>query len=539
MFLKSFFRYIIVLFLSLLLTACGGGGSSSGLSNNTGVFIDDVVEGIFYKTNSTSGFTNDKGEFPYEKNQSIEFFIGDIKIGKIDSLPSDGKVFIHDLLKLDREDLNNTNLLKIAQFLQSLDSDKNTSKIEIKKEDFDKFKNINKDILNVDTQDLLKKRKISIKSENEVKNHLIYSFTKHNNSKFDQKEKDFLSSLFKNSYYWSDKVEDKPNSKYLSANEMIRDLRYKEVDKWSYAQTFQSYNNVSNQKSSGFGCSFKKDTIYKMDINSPCEKAGLKRGDRLVKINDEKVTNQLYVNARKNLGVEVTFTVYRKGNSIDLKITPTDYSYKASSRRIINHEGKKIAYFIYNKFTSKSSEEIEEAFTYFKNNNVEELIVDLRYNGGGSVSVASILIDKIAGLKNENKLQFYSLEKPSNNRKSYYFMKDDNSLDLSRVFFLTTSNSASASELVINSLKPYLDVKIIGSKTHGKPVGMIGKYISSNYIYWLINLSFFNVNDEGEYFDGLNYDCFANDNIYEDIGDFSNESLLSEAMYFIKNDSCR
>ena len=109
-------------------------------------------------------------------------------------------------------------------------------------------------------------------------------------------------------------------------------------------------------------------------------------------------------------------------------------------------------------------------------------------------------------------------------------------LDLSRVIFLTSYYSASASETVINGLKPYMDVKLIGYTTHGKPVGMSGR-LFNNHIYWLINFSVYNVNNEGDFYNGIDVDCPVNDNINFSRTD-TNENLLKEALYYIGNDSC-
>ena len=92
-------------------------------------------------------------------------------------------------------------------------------------------------------------------------------------------------------------------------------------------------------------------------------------------------------------------------------------------------DGTKIGHFIFNEFTSASADEIDEAFTFFKANDIDELIIDLRFNGGGSLATASILMDKIAGYNNENALQM-KLQYNANNssyNNSYTFEKDTNS----------------------------------------------------------------------------------------------------------------
>lgn len=528
-----------VLLTSIFIVACGGGGGgSSSSSPSTGIFVDDVVEGIYYQSETSSGYTDAHGRFPFN-NETVEFFVGDIKIGEITSLPSDGYVFVQDILGLSRENITNEKLINIATFLQSLDSDTTTNEIEIKKEDFDKFRNINKNIANVDIDNVLVEKGFLKKSRDEVQLHLSSSFAKYNKISFDQSEKDFLYNEFQTNYFWADKVETKSYNQYSNPNDMIDAFKYSNIDKWSYAETFEEYLNDSEQHESGFGCYFMGTPVINfIEIDSPCEKAGLKRGDVLVQIDHLDVTNESYINARENIGVEVTFSVYRDGKLIDINIIPSQYTYKSSKKYIYSTpHNKKIGYFIYNGFSSKSSDEIEDTFTHFKENQIEELIIDLRYNGGGSLAVASILLDKLAGFNNEDKLQFYLSDNQNNKISETYFMKDNNSLDLRRVFFLTSEYTASASELVINALKPYMEVIVIGNTTSGKPVGMTGKYISSKYIYWLINFAIFNANDEGEYYSGFNPTCSVFDNISEERGKLE-ETLLKRALSYIENENC-
>ncbi|MCP4970186.1 MAG: hypothetical protein GY932_06280, partial [Arcobacter sp.] len=302
----------------------------------------------------------------------------------------------------------------------------------------------------------------------------------------------------------------------------------------------------SEQEESGFGCYFNRTTIiHFIEIGSPCESAGLKRGDELIKINNKEATSESFWKAKTNDGVESIFTVIRDNKNIDIKITPSVYNYKVSKNYVFtSSSGKKVGYLIYNGFSALSSVEIDEAFTNFKNQNIDELILDLRYNGGGLVYMAQYLLDKIASFNFEGDVQYTINSKDIKNGKlvstkeeSVFKKHGNNNIDISRVFFLTSENTASASELVINSLKPYLDVKLIGSRTHGKPVGMTGRYISSNYLYWLIDLSMKNADGNGDYFSGLSVDCDVTDTVSLQRDD-PKEDLLHEALYYIENEWC-
>ncbi len=356
---------------------------------------------------------------------------------------------------------------------------------------------------------------------------------------FNDGQKEFLYKLFKTEYLWADETEDKSYEGFTKPKDMIRAFRNKN-DKWSYAQTIDEYEDWQSQKTQGFGCYGRNAKIYKMRFSSPCEKAGLKRGDKILKINGEEFSNKVYYKVQNNIGVKSIFTIKRNNDVLNIEITPRVYKFKTVKYQVLNQNNTKIGHLIFDSFTSDSIDELEKAFTYFKANNVEELIIDLRYNGGGSLNTASILLDKIAGLNNAGKIQAKLKWNDNYTNKNYnrYFDDevDDNALDLNRVFFLTTEDSASASEMVINSLKPYMDVLVIGEKTHGKPVGMRGRK-KAGLIYWLINFRVLNANDEGNYFDGINTDCSVLDEYLYSRSN-KNDALFKSALNYIENGRC-
>jgi carboxyl-terminal processing protease len=369
---------------------------------------------------------------------------------------------------------------------------------------------------------------------------ITHSTTPGSSVAFDSKHKSYLYNLFKTKYLWYDKVPEVDYNQYTSPNEMIDALKYAPFDKWSTSLTLQEYENMANQETQGFGCYFNGPTIFFMDIDSPCDRAGLQRGDTLNLINHAQITNESYVATQNNLGVEVVFTVNRDGVDLDIPITPSFYTYKTTKSKIFTRpNGVKVGLLIYNAYSSTSAEELEDVFTYFHNNHIDELIIDLRYNSGGSLAVSSILLDKIAGYSNEDAVQMKLVFNNNNSSENseLTFEKDENSLNIDRVFFLTSKYSASASEVTINSLKPYMDVKLIGSKTHGKPVGMEGELYKNSVVYFLINFAVYNANNEGNFFDGIPVDCNADDDIYHLRTD-ENEDMLQGALYYIDNGSC-
>ncbi|MBA7518796.1 hypothetical protein ES705_10869 [subsurface metagenome] len=169
-----------------------------------------------------------------------------------------------------------------------------------------------------------------------------------------------------------------------------------------------------------------------------------------------------------------------------------------------------------------------------KANNITQLIVDLRYNGGGYISLAQELAEIIIPAEKTGEEFFTAIHNDnvsSNYDTTFYFSENELNLDLDRVFFITTSRSASASELVINSLEPYMEVITIGSSTHGKPVGMYSFYFQ-DWLFAPVTIQLINSDGYGDYFNGLPPDCIAEDGLDKSWGD-ETESSLSQAFHYI------
>ncbi len=139
--------------------------------NKTGILIDNVVSGVKYVNKDSTGFTDSNGEFIY-KGGKIEFFLGGIKLGEVNFLPADNKVFVQDLLKLDRKNTSDVKLLTLSKLLQSIDSVPFTDEIEISQENFDKFNDINQNLEDLNLTTLLPSLHFTLKSDEEVQKHL-------------------------------------------------------------------------------------------------------------------------------------------------------------------------------------------------------------------------------------------------------------------------------------------------------------------------------------------------------------------------------
>jgi hypothetical protein len=163
-------------------------------------------------------------------------------------------------------------------------------------------------------------------------------------------------------------------------------------------------------------------------------------------------------------------------------------------------------------------------------------VIDLRYNGGGSTTPAFQLIDLIGGNAVKNKVfasVVYNSKRTKDNGSLIYPTPSALALNVDQLFFITTESSASASELVINSMFPYKEVILIGEKTYGKPVGM-EVFESKEYDIALAPVTFklLNADGEGDYFDGIPVNYQVADDVFRAWGDPA-EACLKTALDII------
>lgn len=268
--------------------------------------------------------------------------------------------------------------------------------------------------------------------------------------------------------------------------------------------------------------------------NSDASTKEIKRGDLFTSVNGTKLTVSNY---RSLLLTPDSYTLdlasfngsgfVLTGKSVSLTKTILEENPILISK-VINTGGHKIGYLMYNGFYSEYDIKLNEAFGDFKTKGVTDLVLDLRYNGGGAVRSATRLASMITGQfdgKIFSKGQYNLKLMAGLNEKNLEELNERfvdniggtalNSLNLSKVYVLTTENTASASELVINGLKPYIDVVQIGDKTTGKNVGSYTIYdsktlftkegINPNHKYAMQPLVFktFNADNFGDYGNGL------------------------------------
>ncbi len=368
--------------------------------------------------------------------------------------------------------------------------------------------------------------------------------------------KNVLYEVMKEWYLWYDVMPVVNPDDYHSLNALLDALRYSPTDRWSYVMSTEEYDRYYKKgEYIGHGIGLIGDngeTLYTgwVYIDSPAENQGVERGWQILSINGENITNETNLDSLlgdDEVGLVNSFTFRKPGGqttNLDIEKQIVDINSVLYSD-IINVNDTKVGYLVYQHFLVTSVEELDAVFKEFQDSLIDDIIVDLRYNPGGQVDVAQHLGSLIAG-EYAIKRDFVRLEyndQHSERNLTRPFLDVENMMipTPERVFFITTTRSASASELVINGLmgligltRPF-EIFQVGDDTHGKPVGSISaRYVDSTLIP--ITFRYMNRKNEGEFFEGLPANSYIEEDITKEFGD-PEETLLQEVLYYIENGS--
>jgi hypothetical protein len=239
------------------------------------------------------------------------------------------------------------------------------------------------------------------------------------------------------------------------------------------------------------------------------------------------------------------------GTIRDVTLTKADYAIDPVSNRygalILNDNGKNVGYLNFRTFIGAPAEaDLRAAFAQFRAQGITEVIVDLRYNGGGLASTATLLSNLLQGNRSTADVMSYTTFRASksSSNSTTFFTPQPQSIAATKIAFIVTGSSKSASEAVANVALPYLGAKaaLIGSNTAGKPVGQ--KFFdrpACNDRLIAVSFAVKNANQQGDYYTGLaskfQSTCSAADDISRPLGD-PQEASIRTALDFLAGRQC-
>jgi carboxyl-terminal processing protease len=363
-----------------------------------------------------------------------------------------------------------------------------------------------------------------------------------------------IIDLFKSWYYWYPSVPaNLSSSAYSDPQDLVDAIRQQQpADRFSFVITHtasQAFFGAGQYM--GYGFAFRFTATNELEVTrvftgSAADRGGLLRGDRITTIDGVSVAS---LAASGQLGTALGADVAghtiavgyvdRSGASRQTSlIAGTVTRPNVDQVSVLTAGSRRVGYFFFDSFIDLSNAQLDAAFARFAAEGVDDLVIDERYNGGGELSVAQHLASLIAGNDyiGQRVVRLTFNDKHADANQSVSFERVGNPLNLKRVFFITTGGSASASEVMINALRPYLEVVTVGDTTFGKPVGE-NIFTVCSYDVFPITFKLENASGFGDYFDGFAPTCSADDDVTHALGD-PEEASLASALHFARTGSC-
>lgn len=377
---------------------------------------------------------------------------------------------------------------------------------------------------------------------------------------YSYKVKEFEKALMEQYYYWAAEMRVPTNPKDYDVYTYFNALKVAK-DRWSWMCDGRTYEESETGVSTSFGFHLKQPINYYKDYdvyvayvdkNSPLGKAGVKRGWQLTKIKDFPIKNYISqgtlneeLNAQAN-----TFTFLNLDNE-EVRLDLSQSSFQANTviaSKIFDNSncaelpsGTRVGYINYISFNSSLESEIINTLSQMKDGGINELILDLRYNGGGDLDLCTSVASLLAPASADKKTFLHIAHNAKQQKNDFYrkFARTAKSLNLNRLYFITTGATASASESIINGLTPYIDICSVGETTYGKPNGMYvilypnnaRTYSDVDYAFYPICFYCLNANEKADFENGITPTHTRYDDLYHDFDD--SEDLIHSCLSLI------
>ncbi len=330
------------------------------------------------------------------------------------------------------------------------------------------------------------------------------------------------------------------------------------ADRWSGRESSASFARFfTDGESLGYGVSVaglevagqpsRPLYVRGVDPGSPAALAGVVRGDQVLRINGRSTFDVISADdfgalSTTQTGQTLNLSLQRGSQVVDLRLTSAVYTITpvTGSQVFTTSFGRRVGYLAVKNMISQALNPIDAAFDLFRTQQVQDLVLDLRYNGGGLVSVGGQLASYVAGLAASGNIYaslLYNDRRAAQNNAQFKFSTPANGLSLTRVFVLTGPRTCSASEQVINGLRGVgVQVVSVGDTTCGKPVGFLPTD-RCGQTYSVVNFESVNARNEGRYWDGFDATCAVDENFQVPQGSAA-DPLLAAATQLAGGGSC-
>ena len=379
-------------------------------------------------------------------------------------------------------------------------------------------------------------------------------------------EKAYLRSFVDETYLWYKDVPIVNPKNYATPQTYFDALKTNKktasgrpVDEFHWSVSADSYEQQDVGMEQGYGITWAAAASSPprnwVVANVQPEGAGrnLKRGDKLMSVdgadfiygNDTTILNQgLFPNDT----LQHTFTIERAGVQVDYILTPADVSTTpVRYAQVLNTPAGKVGYLYFDDHIGKAVPLLNDAFTTFRKEGATNLVLDLRYNGGGYLYIARDLAFMIGGSSTTGKVfekLVYNDKLPDKHLTLHFsqtsFLDQNNllpTLNLNTVYILVGAGTASASEAIINGLRGVgVEVVLIGATTRGKPYGFVPQ-INCGWVYYTVQFKGENAVGFSDYSDGFKPDCSVKDDFSKPLGD-PREARFAAALHYLQEGSC-
>jgi C-terminal processing protease CtpA/Prc len=353
----------------------------------------------------------------------------------------------------------------------------------------------------------------------------------------------FVRDVLDEYYLWYRELPAVNPANYASPEAYLEAVRYRPLDETFSYITSRAENEAFYGESQFVGLGFSTQVsgremrILQVFPDSPASEAGFGRGDRVLEINGQSVAQLIDSgNIGSAFGASepgVTVAVlYRSRGGEERRVTMTKGVVTiptVSLTRTFQVDGRTVGYLFFRNFVNPSYQALDDAFAALREAGATELVLDV------AVHLASL----IGGVPTQGRVfaTFQHNDKHGELNEDLRFeTPPPQALNLSRLFVVTTRSSASASELIINSLRPHVQVVVVGDSTYGKPVGQYG-FNFCDKVLAPVAFKLVNSDGQGDFFGGIPPDCRAGDDIEHDLGS-AEEASLAEALRFVRTGAC-